>query len=321
MPDLFVAPPGWSWDIVLYFFFGGLAGGVLFTACALRLVGRLEEDAPISRLGWYLAFPLINVCALLLIKDLGVPSRFLHMLVQSERLPLPMFKWWAPMSAGSWILAVSGAFALLSFVHALLEGEVLGGQHRAGRVTSRVRGLTAALHRGGSLLGGIYLATGALAGLVLAGYTGVLLNVTNAPTWSHDPLLPAIFVASGLATGAAALFLLAHATSAGSAAARRRVLRTAALAVTLEAFLVLIAVVLGIGHVSPFFLGWWGVFFWVIVLPIGLLLPAALLLMVEYRGRSLIPNAAVVGAVLLLVGGLLFRTLEVLGGQAYFEPY
>lgn len=313
MPDLFVAPPGWSWDIVLYFFFGGLAGGMFFIACALRLVGRPEEDAPISRLGWYLAFPLINVCALLLIKDLGVPSRFPHMLLQSERLPLPMFKWWSPMSFGSWIVTAFGVFAVISFVHALLEGGIV---RRA-----RPERVTGALHRSRGLLSVLYLGLGAWAGLTLAGYTGVLLNVTNAPTWSHDPLLPAIFVASGLATGAAALFLLAHATGAGSQGGRRRVLRTAALAVTLEAVLVLIAVLVGLGHVSPFFLGWWGVFFWLIVLPLGLLVPAALLLMVEYRGRSLVPNAAVVGAVLLLLGGLLFRTLEVLGGQAYFEPY
>jgi len=39
MQDVFVTPPGWSWDIALYFFFGGLAGGAYFVANLLRLVG------------------------------------------------------------------------------------------------------------------------------------------------------------------------------------------------------------------------------------------------------------------------------------------
>lgn len=311
MPNVFAYPPGWSWDIVLYFFVGGLAGGLLFIACLLRLVGG-PEDRPLSRIGFYLAFPLINVGALLLIKDLGRPERFWHMLVQSENIPALSFKWWSPISFGSWIVALFGVFALVGFVHALVEG----GHWR----NDAARRGTSALVGGPGPLASVFLVLGALLGLATAGYTGMLLNVSNVVTWSHDPLLPAIFMASGVATAAAAMFLLSHATGAGQAAGRHRVLRTGVLALGFEAVLGAIALILGIGTVSVFFLGWWGLMAWFVAL-FAILLPLVLLWMAEFRNRQLIPNAVIVGAVLVLVGGLLFRMVEVIGAQAYWQPY
>src|SRR5256885_8549938 len=44
--------------------------------------------------------------------------------------------------------------------------------------------------------------------MFIAGYTGVLLSVTNRPIWADSPWLGALFVASGASTGAAALILL-----------------------------------------------------------------------------------------------------------------
>src|SRR2546430_17724044 len=45
-------------------------------------------------------------------------------------------------------------------------------------------------------------------GLFIAGYTGILLSVTNRPIWADSPWLGALFVASGVSTGAATLILL-----------------------------------------------------------------------------------------------------------------
>src|SRR5690625_7055465 len=75
MHDTFVAPAGWSWDIVLYFYFGGIAGGLFVISSLLRLVGD-RGDWRLSRIGYYLALPLLIVCTILLIKDLGKPGRF-----------------------------------------------------------------------------------------------------------------------------------------------------------------------------------------------------------------------------------------------------
>ena len=55
----FSAPPDWGWLIVLYFFFGGLAGGCYFLASLIDLFGR-PEDRPLSRLGYYISFPCVR---------------------------------------------------------------------------------------------------------------------------------------------------------------------------------------------------------------------------------------------------------------------
>lgn len=312
MPNVYVAPPGWGWDIVLYFFFGGLAGGCYFFASMLRLVGT-GADARISRIGYYLAFPLVNVCALLLIKDLGVPERFWHMLIRSEQVPLPIFKWWSPISFGSWIVAASGILPLVSFVHALLEGGILRNRS-AQRITHT-------LHDGTAPAGKVFLVFACLLGLVLAGYTGILLNVNNAPTWSHDPLLPALFMASGVATAGAVLYLISWAADAGTEFTRQRVLRTAGLALAFEAALLLVSVVLAFGSVSPVFMGGWAVLFWALLVPFGVIAPLMLLFNAFQRRRDLVKNALPLAAALIMGGGLLFRLLEVFGGQAYFVPY
>src|SRR5204862_7929349 len=52
-------------------------------------------------------------------------------------------------------------------------------------------------------------AVGGLVGVVVAGYTGGLLTVTNRPIWADSPWLGALFLASGASTAAPALTLLA----------------------------------------------------------------------------------------------------------------
>ncbi len=316
MDSVFVAPAGWSWDIILYFFLGGLAGGALFLANLLRLSGAQPTLVP-ARIGYYLAFPLVNLCAILLVKDLGRPERFWHMLIQSERIPLPMLKWWSPISVGSWVLALFGLCAAISFVYALIEGRVI----RSSRL-DRLEGWLAPLHRPG-ILGAVYLIGGAGLALLLAGYTGILLNNTSAPTWSQDPLLAPMFMASGVASAGAAIFLLGHFAGADAPASRHAVLRVALVALIVEAVLLVGAVLMGLTHISTstYFLGVWGLLFWLVILPLGIVAPIVLLWSAEHRDRLLVRNAHVVGAALLLGGALLFRTLEVLGGQAYFRLY
>ena len=111
--------PMWDWWIVLYFFVGGIAGGAYFTSAMIEFVGR-PEDRPIARMGYYIAFPLSLVCAIALIADLGVPTRFYHMMVYSKTL-LPWPKWDSAISVGAYALLLFGGFGFLSFIDALVE--------------------------------------------------------------------------------------------------------------------------------------------------------------------------------------------------------
>ena len=47
----------------------------------------------------------------------------------------------------------------------------------------------------------------------MAGYTGVLLSVSNQPVWSDTWALGGLFLASGLSVAAAALALMARAAA------------------------------------------------------------------------------------------------------------
>ncbi|HEY2431216.1 MAG TPA: NrfD/PsrC family molybdoenzyme membrane anchor subunit [Vicinamibacterales bacterium] len=98
-------PPVWTWEVPVYFFVGGAAGGAAVignVAAWSGLDGRLVRDARwIAAVGG-------PISAALLTADLGRPERFLNM--------LRVFKPQSAMSVGSWTLTAfcgSSAGALL----------------------------------------------------------------------------------------------------------------------------------------------------------------------------------------------------------------
>src|SRR5262249_59737287 len=91
--NLFVADPEWGWWIVLYFYLGGIAAGAYFLATLIELFGgSLSRDLP--RVGYWIAFPLIATCGLLLTVDLERPERFWHMLFRSEKVHEALAEHW-----------------------------------------------------------------------------------------------------------------------------------------------------------------------------------------------------------------------------------
>jgi protein NrfD len=274
--------PNWGWWIVLYFFFGGVTGGIYFAAAWLDLFGDARDRAAM-RVGHLLAFPLIIVCSLFLIVDLGQPLRFWHMLFQSERFPEPILKPYSPMSLGSTILFVFGLIAFLSFVDVVLA---------RGRL----------FHSPRNPIGKVLSVLGALAGLALAGYTGTLLNVNNEPVWGNSPWLSALFVFSGVSTGIAALLLVARRVSPSTVEKLSEADNYMMLfeLITLVVFLVTLGA-LG----SRFIFGTATVALFAIVVIIGLLAPLAIHWRPGVAGGS--RSASVLSAVLVLIGGLVLR--------------
>jgi len=290
----FSAPPEWGWLIVLYFFFGGLAGGCYFLAVLIDLFGR-PEDRPLARLGYYIAFPCIVVSAILLTLDLGRPLRFWHMLIESNTYQ-PMFKYWSPMSVGSWAILIFGIFSLISFIGALIEDNRFDWQ--AGRRIRRPGVLSKLI----ALLGGFFA-------FFVAGYTGVLLSITNRPIWSDTPLLGMLFIVSAASISAALMLLLAHRS-------RFRMPAIAALHrmfgwVGILEFIVLIAVLISLGPVARAWLNAWGLLLFFGVILIGMLIPFALSWRRDWLGDL---NRATAAA-LVLVGGFILRLVIVFSAQ------
>lgn len=290
----FSASPEWGWLIASYFFFGGLAGGCYFLAALIDLFGR-AEDRPLARLGYYISFPCLLISAVLLTVDLYRPERFWHMLLQSNTFQ-PMFKPWSPMSIGSWALLFFGFFSIAGFLGALNED-------------NRLSWRTARSLRPPGTIGGVMAVIGGLFGFYVAGYTGVLLAVTNRPIWSDTPLLGLLFVVSAASISAALMLLLAE-RSRWTAPGVVALHRVDAWVLALE-LLVLIAVVISLGPVLNAWLNGWGLLLLAVVI-LGMLFPMTL-----YWRRGLLGNMNMTAsAVLVLLGGFLLRVVIVFSSEA-----
>ena len=291
----FSAPPHFRWLIILYFFVGGISGGALLVASLLRLFGA-PEDRHFIRLGVYISFVGCVVSGVLLIVDLGVPLRFWHMLVQNNT-GRPMFKWWSPMSVGAWGLLVFGFFSFLATLRALWDDRRL--------TWSTLEYLDRAPV---SLFGAI---GGMIGGLFLAGYTGVLLSVTNRPIWADSEWLGLLFLLSGISTAVAAMLLAARWQNVRIASTEARLKRFDRIALILE-LIVLVLFVISLGAVARAFLNMWGVLLVLGVIGAGILMPLRLgSVRTSAPPRDNVPAAAT----LVLFGGLVLRIVVLLGSE------
>ena len=294
MPStFFTEPPHWRWLIILYFFFGGLAGGCYVLASMLDLMGR-PSDRPLARLGYLLAFPTVVVCGILLIADLGRPERFWHMMLQSATWR-PMLKTYSPMSLGAWGLLVFGGFAFLSFLGALADG----GRRRGFAFLSPP-----------APIGVIVSVLGGLAGFFLVSYTGVLLAVTNRPIWSDTTLLGAVFLVSSASTSIALLLLLGS-SRVFLVGGLKALQRFDMIVLGLE-LLTLAALVVSLGSLARVWLNAWGALLVLGVVGIGIVVP----LLLHAGAHTPVSPTARLAAVLVLLGGFLLRVVIVLSSEA-----
>src|SRR3954447_14027281 len=271
----FTAAPHWTWWILLYFFIGGIAGTAFMLASLMdwERVGSRESRArshesgvartapPLVRYGYYLAFVGVCISGLLLTIDLSRPLRFWHMLIENHT-GQPMFKAWEPMSVGSWGLMIFGLFSFLATLSVLGEDWPKLGLLRSAPVRL--------LRRPGP--GMVIAVLGSIAGLFIAGYTGVLLAVTNRPVWADSHLLGLLFLISGASSGASALVLLAVRGRIAEPSTVGWLVWFDCHVLRLE-LLVLIAFLISLGSVARVYLSWWGVLLLVGVVGLGILLP------------------------------------------------
>src|SRR5213083_530086 len=180
-----VKPPVWTWQVPLYFFFGGLAG----MSAVIALAGLLFHHVDLARAAMWLAVIAGAILSpILLIMDLGRPHLFLNM--------LRVFKHRSAMSMGAWILTAFGACAVPGLIALELHAQQL---------------FPGALDQLLSLAAGVLILCAAIFGTLLATYTGVLIGATAIPAWFlHRTLLPIHFGTAGLGSAAAVLELLGH---------------------------------------------------------------------------------------------------------------
>jgi formate-dependent nitrite reductase membrane component NrfD len=297
--DRFVESPHWNWMIVVYFFLGGIAGGVAFIGALAALAGGARMR-PVMRWAGLIPFPLLGICGILLILDLGRPERFWHMLIQSETF-WPMFKYWSPMSYGSWILMIFSGLAFVSFVAALVGNRETG-------FLARLRWLPRLLE--GGILGRLFQVLLLMFGYLFASYTGALVTATNQPIWSDTPLLGAVFFISGVSTALATLILLLHREQGEHETVAQ--LETADnWAMVLELVLLIVFLVFLGSLAARLLTTKYGIGLLIGTIGLGILLP----LLLHWRPSLFGRRSPLVAAVLALVGGYVLRWAVVYAGQ------
>ncbi len=299
----------WPLLIDVYFFLGGLAGGAFVIATAAYLLdARRYRD--VVRAGYYIAFLAMLPCPILLIADLGLPTRFLHMMMVSkpstaigmDAVTVGPFhlKPFSAMSVGAWALLVFGGCATLAALDTFLE------------------------QRGGKSIPGLRLVVGLIGsifGFFLAAYPGVLLGSTARPLFINAHWLGALFLAIGASTGGAAIALALSLVGGAAADALGRLMRVTAFALVVQLVALVLFVVsvkgagsAGIGQALGALIGGpYSLTFWLGAVVVGVIAPLAIQLSGATKRPG--PAMAMLASLLVLIGGFITKYVIIAAGQ------
>jgi formate-dependent nitrite reductase membrane component NrfD len=286
----------WHWQIPIYLFLGGLAAGILFLAAVYTILGKEKEmQATVKWAPFIVPFALI-IGLFMLFLDLKHKLYFWQ-LYTTIRLE-------SPMGWGAWVLMIMTPISIIwsaSYVR-----EVFPNWDWKFKFLYTFEAWV--------IKNRWFIAWPmAIYAVILGIYTGILLSAFNArPLWNTTILGP-LFLVSGMSTGAASIILMSK-----NHEERRLIGRLDLLFIAVELFFI-VHMIMGflagsqvqIDAANLFLGGQFTVPFFVFVILLGLLLPAVLevLELVGFKVPIVIP------AILVLLGGLIFRFIMVEAGQ------
>ena len=291
-PDLHL----WHWEIALYLFLGGLAGGIIFFASYFVIMGK-EKEMPTAVKWASIIAPLALVIGLgALFLDLNHKLYFWRLYTT--------IRFQSPMSWGAWTLLLITPLSFI-WVASYLK-EMFPSWDWKFNFLNQLEQFVIKNRKG---LAWILL----ILSLIVAVYTGILLSAFNArPLWNVSILGP-LFLVSGYSSGLAAIMWISK-----NEFERKVLSRIDLILIAVELFLI---VHLFMGFMAGtavkqeafnlFLGGPFTVSFWVFVVLLGLVLPGVLEIF-ELRGYH-VPKW--VPAFLILFGGLVFRFVMVEAGQ------
>ena len=320
IPGLYPHVHIWGWPIATYLFLGGLAAGILLFATLYYLKGK-EDDMPFTvKIAPIFTFWFVILGLLLLVYDLHHPQYVLELFTT--------FRIESPMSWGAWTLAVVSILSLLwplSYIDDIEAYLHERGWRRLDGVTKFVRDLEhkwllprfviMSFRKYRRFFAWILL----FLSIILGIYTGILLSAFNAhPLW-NNPILGPLFLTSGVSTGSAFVMWLSNNHK------ERKLMSTIDMALIAIELFFIIHMIMGMQagpeaykQAAHLLLGGeFTVIFWVIFVGFGLVLPF-ILEALELRGKHIPPALP---ALLVLIGGFLFRIIMVEAGQMSEYPF
>ncbi|MFC1904330.1 NrfD/PsrC family molybdoenzyme membrane anchor subunit [Chloroflexota bacterium] len=165
----------WGLKVTFYLFLGGVGSGALGLTAFLNLIYKGQYDQ-VNNVGAWIGLLAVAIGVLLLMADLGVPSRSWRLVFNRDSM----------ISIGSIILSlfllIAGASVSLSLSFFPWYGDY---------AVSQTVGIL-----------GVILA------FATAAYTGLLLGVVKARPFWNTPLLPILWVVSSISAGIASVTLM-----------------------------------------------------------------------------------------------------------------
>ncbi|MCK4561650.1 MAG: polysulfide reductase NrfD [Flavobacteriaceae bacterium] len=286
----------WHFPISLYLFLGGMAAGIIFFASLFTILRKEKEFQTTVKGAMVVAVIAIVIGLMALMYDL-TNMFYAWQLYTTIRIQ-------SPMSWGAWVLLI---VTILSFLWVFSYSTEIFPKWDW--KFDFIKKFQTYLIKNRRILAMILLPLSVILGI----YTGILLSAFNArPLWNTSILGP-LFLTSGLSTGAAAIILFSKSHYE----------------IRLLSKIDLFLIFLELGLIVHFLMsmhagsavqmealdllvgGEFTVMFFVFVIILGLIFPA-LLESVELMGYK-IPVA--IPAIMVLIGGLIFRMVMVEAGQ------
>lgn len=286
----------WHWQIPAYLFLGGLAAGILFFA-GLYTILEKEKEMPTTVKWSTFLVPLALILGLFfLFLDLKHKLFFwkLYTVIRLE----------SPMGWGAWTLMIITPLSLIW--SATYMKELIPGWNWKFEFLEKLEALAIKNRKILAWLMVIY-------SVILGIYTGILLSAFNArPLWNTSILGP-LFLTSGLSTGAVTIMWMSK-----NHLERRTMSKIDLLLIGIELFLIvhlfmgfLASTEVQIESAKLFLGGPYTLIFWGGVVVFGLIIPFFLEVL-ELRGTKI---PAAIPALMILIGGLIFRFIMVDAGQ------
>ncbi len=310
----------WGGPIAIYLFLGGLAAGILLFATLYYLKGKENEMPFTVKIAPIFTFWIVILGLLLLVYDLHHPLYVLELFTS--------FRIESPMSWGAWTLAVVSVLSLiwpLSYIDDIEAYLHERGWQKLDWATRMVktwehkwiipRFVIMNFRKYRKPIAYLLL----FLSIILGIYTGILLSAFNAhPLWNNSILGP-LFLTSGVSTGSAFVMWLSNNKK------ERKLMSTIDMALIAIELFFIIHMIMGMQagpeaykQAAHLFLGGeFTVIFWVIFVGFGLILPF-ILEGLELGGKHIPPALP---AILVLIGGLLFRIIMVAAGQMSEYPF
>ena len=292
----------WHWPISLYLFLGGLAAGLLFFAGLITIMGK-EDKYPTTVKYASIVPPIaLSIGLLALVYDL-THKLYTWQLYTTIRIE-------SPMSWGAWVLLITTPLSFL-WVFSYYT-EMFPKIEKKLNLLGKFKFLATFekfLQKNRKIMAYALIPLSIILGI----YTGILLSAFNArPLWNNAILGP-LFLTSGLSTAAATIILLS------------KNVKERHLFGKIDLFLIIIELGLIIHMLMGMYAGSqvqleamqllvggeFTLMFFGFVVILGLIVPA-IMEFIELRGYKM---PVIIPAILVIIGGLVFRFVMVEAGQ------